>query len=1471
MKHLVSIIVLIVCGFISELCGQTAIPYYNNFDNPNDTVGWTHYAISGLDDWELGIPNDDTFSSAYSPENAWATNLDGSYAGNSERVLETPSFDLSDTSIHYALSFFQKKESYAAGAYFYLEYSSDNGSTWQLLDDVNANKRNWQGSTGFSGADFNFISFTKSAIDLSFIQGQDSVKFRFRFVSNTVYGEGWMIDNFKIDEQIFNFYATEGDSIFVTQNCSDFEVNSTLGFNNQYFNNVYNTTNYYLSSDSILDSFDSLIATEESYINYTESDWVQNIVMPVNLNAGYYYVIYEHEALDVFYENDETDNVGSSVLKVDSIFTIPYVEDFETDAEPWEPNLAYDTNIPVWELGEGYRHHLEGAHSGAKSWHTSKSIDLNLTGCDYSCNVEHINSNFIDLTTGTDGLVLNLWFKNHIKNNSYTIEYSDGCDVYWNDLYTFPACRDDDWDFMNLSLDELASSNNFKFRITFEAIYLGAEGIMFDDVYIGAVKPDLSIERDKSNRFTSSALTSDTLKYYINNSGLSVSPETTSTFYWSTDSILDGNDVLLGTKEEAILTDTARVWTNFIYTKPTASVGKYYIFYVLDSADAVDEMREYNNTGYFTIYQENIVALPYFNDFESEAISWRHNASLGDDQWQLTAANGILLDTAFSGTQAWITNDTGPVAAMSRMHLYSPIFDLSETTNPVLEFDMKLDSDPNCSCSEGKMNMSYSTDGGATWNVLDTVNQSYSRWYYPIEYSTQSGLDIPSMNKTGVLFDLNENTFASIKDYNGRDTQRNTRYILDLGLFSGGPPVQFRYNLGTLTNHNQDANVDAVEGALIDNFSIKESFVDLNIDYKKSLMISSIADEIKFFMHIKNQGNYISSPSMVNYYISSDTILDGNDYYLGELNVPEIRPDMYYYVNEVFEAPTNLSDYQYLLYELDASDVNIESNEINNMGYWDLALDGISSYPYFNDFNDSIVDGWHQYSIHPFSSNIGNFRFRNMLAPKEVLYQTDLKSGEWFTERTPGSWVPEHHYYLETPTFNFSGIDSVFISFDLMCTGSTSIFDEDGGNLHFSIDGGNTWSILTSSYGSTYNWYNHTSLSGFYGEPGWTGPPEGYGIAVLDSTAFDASFLKGEEHVMFRFKYKSNSQYFGGGTVQGMRLDNFKVQGFTLDYITNDTMIPVSGTLTQPDFSINYTITNQGETNGAVTATNFYWSNDSIYDSDDPLIHTVTENGIASGSTYSSSTSITYPDLINQTEYYLFYITDGNMELEETDEYNNLGSYKVTFPPFHNYYANMECESLDVPTSQSAFDVVYSVINNGSLDGLNSTTAFYWSLDDVFDAGDQHIKDVSETLILSGDTLVSTTNIIYPSPTGQAIYYLFYTTDSNGEISELNEEDNVGCVKISFTNLNSNLSLFENMYMYTSENYLYVVTQEDLDENVFSLKITNVTGELVYHSAISIYEGENRFILPNNLSDGIYLIRLDNRAAILTRKVFIQH
>jgi hypothetical protein len=1221
-----------------------AVPYLNTFDNPGDTLGWSHYAITGSDDWQMGVPNDYYFNTSISSPNVWATYLTAGHSYNSSRALETPYFDLTDTTQVYYFSFFQERHDPAQYSDYFVEYTID-GINWLLLDDVNAQKKNWQSTTGFHPS---VSQYVHSTISIDFIQGQDSVKFRFLYNSGGAYGEGWMIDHFSIESEELNISAHNGDTINVSQNCLDYTVVSKLGLYSQFPITVYNTTEYYFSEDNILDASDSLISVKQTNISGTVSAYSQTLLLDSNLNSGYYYIIYKHDALDTLSETNEGDNIGYAVLIVDSVYSLPYIEDFESSSEQWVPSVP-TTNPVLWELGKGRRHHIENAHSGVNAWHTSNTLHYT-----YYTNI--VKSPYMNLASDTALLVCNLWYKRH--GTSFKIQYSHDCDVSWNDLSVVQTSLDDDWDFFNARLDAISSYENIRFRISTNP---NAEGMVFDDFYIGRAKPDISIERDKKNRYSLNNNSEDTIKYYLFNSGLDSMPQTTSAFYWSTDSILDVSDVFLGSKQELAMNDTSRVWTEFAFSKPTLASGKYYIIYILDSANIVDEMREYNNQGFFTVYQQDLVQTPYYNDFETDISGWRHNASLNKDDWQWTSPKGVKLDTAFSGTKVWITNDTGQISTMSRMHLYTPVFDLSTTTNPVLEFDAEFYN------INTHVNMSYSIDGGANWIVLDTTSTSFNRWYYSMWYNSGNFTDNTGAAKqSGWFFNLSEKAFYCSGTYNGKDVERNTRYSLDISSFSGIKKIQFRFNVGTYDDYG-------CEGIMIDNFSIQEAYIDLCVPYKRALMISSLSEEIKFYLKIKNQGNFNADSCNVRFYLSSDTILNITDSLLGEETTPIIRTDHSFYFNLKYNSPNNLSQFKYLLYEIDVNNDNVESNELNNIGYWPLALDSISTYPYFCDFNDTILDSWHHYSHNRYGNHIKNGpRFRNFLVPGDYKWRYDYNQGEIFSDSYSASSMESLPFvYLESPAFDFSGYDSLFLSFDLIecySDGCSTTSYDNGGNFHYSIDGGNNWTVLDAQYGETFNWFNCNNIHYINEEPGWSGQ---FFWSYDDSTSYDISFLKGKENVVFRFQFRAEHSTYGVMKKTGLVLDNFNINAYQIDYIAQDTSFTQINAIINQPTTVNYSIYNNGEIDGPSSITKFYWSTDSILDSGDQLIHAEMENKIPIGVTYSSSADINFPPPTYQKTFYLFYITDGDSTIIESKETNNIGCFRVEFSDYLNYYANI--------------------------------------------------------------------------------------------------------------------------------------------------------------------------------------------------------
>ncbi|PLX05310.1 MAG: hypothetical protein C0594_07870 [Marinilabiliales bacterium] len=1158
------IVVLVATTNIGN--SQIAIPYYNSFDSGTDE-GWSHYSIQGTDDWQHGIPSGASLNSSLSGNNVWATNLAGNFTQNSIMCLESPDFNLTDTT-EFVLSFAHqyKTYSYHGGN---IEYSIDSGLTWTLLNGTTDEKINWIGTSNISileqpGWSGNYYSsgFKFSSHSLGFLSGEPAVRFRFKFGGTSNPQEGWVIDNFRIEPNGVNIVGINGITTHVSKYFETFDVTAPIYYSGLLTPTYPNQTNYYFSYDDSLDTGDSLLGYKTGNITASIAEWSTTFDMIPGLYYGDYYIFMVHDFNDSLQETNEADNNAYMILHVDSTFVPPYREDFES-TDNWWNTYAKSTQYgsvlgsDYWAFGSNSLHKIFGTHSGSNAWYIEEPP---VSGASQTSHF--LESPYLDLSDSISHVVC-FWFKFF---NEYYSTYNSDIEMtksttypysssYYNTSLPIESGRFNDWDCDCQALNSVFGyhSSKIRFRLDSYAHYTNyADYMVVDDIYIGPPLPDLSIEHNHS-RTLNNIQPIDTLFYTLFNSGLNEAISSQTNFYWSTDSLLDAGDQFLGNNIEPVLSDTSFISCNFGFTLPTNVAGNYYIISKVDADSIIDEMWESNNITVFPVVLNTILQVPYENDFENQIDNWYHLSLFGSDEWSWASPSGSVITEAFSGQKAMITQPSGIAASQSLMLLYTPVFELSGLADPILEFDMFFDNYTNITYTYNQphINMSYSVNNGKSWHVLDTTNWSFKSWYYPMEYESYGGVDnfYYAPSSSSLLFEPYEKSFIASNGYQSRDGQRIYKYVLDISHLKSYPRVQFRYNFVTPVN-------SLGEGALIDNFIIRDKFIDLAVDYKKSLYKSPNSDYISFFMHISNNGNYISDTATVAFYLSTDSLLNGSDLAIGSEVIPGIRPDCRYYLNSMLPCSTTISGYNYLIYQLDSDNSNTEINEANNIGSWPLSTEGIQEYPYLNEFSDTILHGWTHYVYRNSTHYKTQYRFRNITAINEPLYQSGIVSGEMFTDRINGtmntSQVPT--WYLETPNFDFSNLENIQMSFDMMCMGRSG---DDGGNLEYSTNGGITWSLLTSSYGTVTNWFNSSSLSDLNNEAGWSGLN-----TTLDPRSIDVSFLSGQSSVVFRYKYRSNWEPYGGGTKQGMRIDNFLIEG---DYIVNTDEISDQNVLIYPN------------------------------------------------------------------------------------------------------------------------------------------------------------------------------------------------------------------------------------------------------------------------------------------------------------------
>ena len=119
-----------------------------------------------------------------------------------------------------------------------------------------------------------------------------------------------------------------------------------------------------------------------------------------------------------------------------------------------------------------------------------------------------------------------------------------------------------------------------------------------------------------------------------------------------------------------------------------------------------------------------INSFPYLEGFEGSDGNWFPQGTNSSWQWGTPAKT--IINKAANGTRAWVTSLAGNYNNNELSYLYSPCFDLSGLTQPVLSFSLIFSIEDACPCDYTWVD--YTTDGGVTWNRLGT-NGTGVNWY----------------------------------------------------------------------------------------------------------------------------------------------------------------------------------------------------------------------------------------------------------------------------------------------------------------------------------------------------------------------------------------------------------------------------------------------------------------------------------------------------------------------------------------------------------------------------------------------------------------------------------------------------------------------------------------------------------------------------------------------------------------------
>ena len=247
---------------------------------------------------------------------------------------------------------------------------------------------------------------------------------------------------------------------------------------------------------------------------------------------------------------------------------------------------------------------------------------------------------------------------------------------------------------------------------------------------------------------------------------------------------------------------------------------------------------QFNNEMCKPVYGEYFSPLPYYDDFETSN-NWYKPASSTNWQYGTPAAN--IINSAYSGTKAWVTNLTGDYTNNASEHIFSPILDFSGlgvTDTVTLSFYHWL-----AMASGDYGQVQYSINGGAFANLGFVADPAGTNWY-----NTQTGgVHNFSHTNSGWMY---------------------SAYKLPPGIFNGHSNVQFRFHF--FSNASVTSN-----GWAIDNFRVSLPVVPDDVGISAILVPfgdTASGTQVNAVVTIKNYGSNTQNMIPVELWLNNNMV-----------------------------------------------------------------------------------------------------------------------------------------------------------------------------------------------------------------------------------------------------------------------------------------------------------------------------------------------------------------------------------------------------------------------------------------------------------------------------------------------------------------------------------------------------------------------------------------------------------------------
>jgi subtilase family serine protease len=224
------------------------------------------------------------------------------------------------------------------------------------------------------------------------------------------------------------------------------------------------------------------------------------------------------------------------------------------------------------------------------------------------------------------------------------------------------------------------------------------------------------------------------------------------------------------------------------------------------------------------------------------------------------------------------------------------------------------------------------------------------------------------------------------------------------------------------------------------------------------------------------------------------------------------------------------------------------------------------------------------------------------------------------------------------------------------------------------------------------------------------------------------------------------------------------------DLIIQNAVNPSVGSVGE-SIEVSYQVKNQGTGSAGYQQTKFYLSTNTTLSNDDIYLGSDYLSPIAAGASSGSTTTININNSIAVGNYYLLYQADGNNNIAESNENNNIVAKAIAIKK-----ADLIIQNAVNPTSASTgsnIQISYQVKNQGAGNAGYSYTKLYLSKDQTISNEDILLNSEYTSSIASGSYINEAFSIQISKTIAGGSYYILYQVDGSNYIAESNETNNI--------------------------------------------------------------------------------------------------